>query len=282
MSTLATYVSPTLPFGDVGAYPTFGGRARPELDQPDRAARTLVGHVRRRRDIEVKAADGRDELFGAFQLVYDAYLRSGLTKPNAYGLRVTPYHLLPTTEVFVALDRRKVICTVSLVRDGELGLPMEVVYDAEVAWRRIRGISLGEVSCLGDQGRAAGHSFPVVMQLMGLMAQCAERRGVDQLLIAVHPKHAKFYQRFAAFEPIGEEKTYETVCDKPAVAMALDLNRAPIDHPHLYKAFCGKRYPDEVLEYRPMPDELRSELSFVVDETSAQTGFSKLELLAAI
>ena len=116
MSTLATYVSPTLPFGDVGTYPTFGGRARPELDQPDRAARTL--------DIEVKAADGRDELYGAFQLVYDAYLRSGLTKPNAYGLRVTPYHLLPTTEVFVALDRRKVICTVSLVRDGELGLPM--------------------------------------------------------------------------------------------------------------------------------------------------------------
>ena len=70
----------------------------------------------------------REELFAAFHLVYEQYLRSGLMKPNSYRMRVTPYHLLPSTEVLVALDRGAVTCTMSLVRDGELGLPMESVY----------------------------------------------------------------------------------------------------------------------------------------------------------
>lgn len=227
-----------------------------------------------------KIASGREELTAAFGLVYKAYLQAGLSTRHPYQMRVTPYHLLPTTEVFIALQEGEVIGTMSLVRDGELGLPMEAVYGEEVAKRRKR-YHLGEVSCLADHRKGQRRSVPVVLSLMSLMAQCAKSRGVDQLMIAVHPRHAKFYQRFAAFEPIGELKSYGAVCDNPAVAMSLDLNWAPIDHPRLYEKFFARPYPDEVLKHRSMTEELRAELSHVIEANCAGQPCSELEVLGA-
>jgi len=221
----------------------------------------------------VRIAQRREELRAAFHLVYEAYVQSGLAEPNPHQIRVTPFQLLPTTEVFVAVDRDRVVCTLSLVRDGELGLPMEAIYGNEVACRRAEGLHLAEVSCLADiscvvgKGKVWKRSLPTVIRLMAFMAQCAKRREVDQLLIAVHPRHAAFYQRFAAFDPIGEEKTYHTVCDNPAVALALDLNRAPVCHPVLYEKFFGMPFPEETMRCRPMPDELLEEFTFLSEET---------------
>ena len=172
-----------------------------------------------------KIACDRDEFLNAFRLVYQSYLHCGLVRPNPDLVRITPYQMLPTTEVFVATKEDQVVATVSLVKDGKLGLPMEAVFGEEVGRRRLQGVHLGEVSCLASRERSLMRSLPVVLRLMGLMAQCAQRRGVNQLIIAVHPKHAKFYQSFIAFEPIGDERPYGAVCDKPAVAMMLDLDR---------------------------------------------------------
>ncbi len=154
----------------------------------------------------------------------------------------------------------------SLVRDARLGLPMEAIYEREIDQRRRQGIRLAEVSCLADARKSETCSFSGLLRLMALTAQCAVRRGVDQLVIAVHPRHAAFYQCFIAFEPIGEEKTYSAVCDKPAVAMVLDLNRLSFDHPKAYKRLFGKPFSDEVLRYRLISPELRRELCYLAEE----------------
>lgn len=220
-----------------------------------------------------RIAQTREDYLGAFRLVYEAYVHSGLARPNAHYLRVTPYQLLPTTEVLVAVRRGEVIATLSLVRDGELGLPMESAYPLEVAALRAQGIYLAEVSCLADRRhiRPAGVASAddclapaTPMRLMSLMAQCALARGVNQLLIAVHPRHARFYQRFTAFRPIAGVRSYQAVCGRPAVALALDIDRAPIEHPELYRRFFGPPFPPGTLAPRPMPAELRSELHAVV------------------
>lgn len=192
---------------------------------------------------------------GAFGLLYDAYLRSGLTRPNAHRIRVTPYHLLDTTEVFVAEIREELISTISLVRDGELGVPMEAIYGEEVAALREAGFDLAEVSCLADR-RGRRQSTATVFGIMSIMAQCAAERGVDYLLIAVHPRHAGFYQRFIGFELIGRLKAYGAVQDNPAVALALDLNHLATNHPKAYRTFFGKRFPDASLKYQPMPESM--------------------------
>lgn len=280
MSTSFTDAPPKLSLASAVAQParrTETGR----LLVADRAVLAPVGGVATDWEVVYKIASRREEFCAAFGLVYNAYVRAGLSTPHPYRMRVTPYHLLPTTEVFIAVKEGEVISTVSLIRDGELGLPMESVYAQEVGWYRNHGFSLAEVSCLADCRQGQKVSVPVVMRLMSLMAQCAKRRGVDQLLIAVHPKHAPFYHRLTAFQPFGKEKPYRTVCDNPAVAMALDLSWAPIDHPRLYAKFFGTPFPDEVLEYRPMSDQLQSELSVVVEANHVGHPRSELEVLAA-
>src|SRR5216110_2184420 len=61
----------------------------------------------------------------AFALVHQAYVRAGLGKPNPLGLRVTPHQVLPTSQIFVGVVKDQVVSTVSLIGDGQLGLPME-------------------------------------------------------------------------------------------------------------------------------------------------------------
>ncbi|MBN2292700.1 MAG: hypothetical protein JXM70_09760 [Pirellulales bacterium] len=197
---------------------------------------------------------------------------------SKHKIRVTPYHALPTTEVFVAKDHGEIVCTMSLVRDAGLGLPMESIYDKEINQHRRRGLKLAEVSCLAFDRKSEACSFSEISRLMAFTAQCAVRRGVHQLVIAVHPRHAAFYHRFLAFEPIGEEKTYDAVRGKPAVAMALDLIQLQIDHPKAYRRLFGKPFPGEVLRYKPISPSLCYELRSLAAKTQAadSCGISKL------
>lgn len=218
------------------------------------------------------------ELREAFRLVYEAYLGRGLVCPNPYRMRVTRFHLLSTTEVFVAVREGRVISTMSLVRDGALGLPMEAIYAQEVVRLRREGLYLGEVTSLADTCEDAKTSLPVLMRLMGLMAQCARKREVDRMLVTVHPRHARFYQRFTAFRPLGGLRTYGAVCDKPAVALALDLERAPVEHPYEYDRFFGTPFDGEELEYRPLAEETIRELRPVAEACRAALGGQEEEL----
>jgi len=225
-------------------------------------------------DISYKIAATREERSAAFRLVYKSYLRASLGEPNPYEMRVTPYHLLPTTEVFIALLRGEAIFTVSLVVDGQLGLPMESVYRGLVASRRARGLLVGEVSCLADRRSQFRRFFPVFLRLTRVMVQYARRQGLDELLVAVHPKHARFYQRFMSFEMIGEETAYPAVRNHPAVALSLDFARIDRERPENYHTFFGEPLPDEELRPWPITKAQREYFRPMVDPS---LGFAPLE-----
>ena len=63
--------------------------------------------------IEYKIASNRQERAGAFGLAYRAYRRAGLCPESEHELRITPYQLLPTTDIFVAELHEETICTIS-------------------------------------------------------------------------------------------------------------------------------------------------------------------------
>lgn len=209
-------------------------------------------------DIEYRIAVHREEREAAFRLVYRSYLEAGLGQPNQHGMRVTPYHLLPSTEVFVAVLQSEAIYTVSLIGDGELGLPMESVYRQEVNERRKQGCRIGEVSCLADRRSKHRKCFPVFMRLCRLTAQYAWHHGMDQLLVAVHPRHARFYQRFMDFRPIGGEKSYPSVQNRPAIALELDLVRLHREGGRGYETLFAPTIPAEELasaQFTPSQNE---------------------------
>jgi hypothetical protein len=223
-----------------------------------------------RRDVsgfEFKVANTPAERRDAFRLVYDAYLRAGLARPNPHRVRVTPYHLLPTTHVFIARYQGEVISTLSLVGDNELGLPMESVYGAEIDRRRTLGLSISEVSCLADRRSSRREFLTVFCGLSRVMAQFARRQGYDQLLVVCHPKHSAFYIRYLGFEVIGGLTECPHVLNKPAVALCLDFDRVDREPPACYERFFGEWLSEEQLRSSGMSPMERRVLATMVDRT---------------
>ncbi len=141
-------------------------------------------------EIRLQVASTREQREAVFRLIYHSYRDAGLCEPDFTELRFTPYQLLPTTDLFLAQLHEEVVCTLSLVRDGELGLPMEDLYAEQIEQRRAAGLHLAEVSCLADCRSDPSRFFELFCDLSRLMVQSAEYQSVDQLLIAVHPRHA--------------------------------------------------------------------------------------------
>jgi hypothetical protein len=84
------------------------------------------------------------------------------------------------------------------------------------------------------------------------MVQFAACHDVEQLLAVVHPRHARFYKGYMAFEQIADERAYPSVQNNPAVALCLDLNKIKRDPPKNYAMFFGEALPVEQLQARPI------------------------------
>ena len=231
-------------------------------------------------EIDCRVAATFAEHEAAFRLVYNAYLTSGLGKPNAWRLRVTPYHLLPTTKVFIAVRGGAVLLTYTVVMDGELGVPMESVYGREVDRLRQAGIRFGEASCFADRRDLLnGSLLPAFLGVSRLVAQYTSRRGIHRILAAMHPRHARFYQRILGFEQFGEEKSYPSVGYRPAVAMNLDFVRLPRHRPDCHEVLFGKAIEPEKLLNRPMSQRHARYFARAVDPSLALVPLGETEEL---
>ena len=69
----------------------------------------------------LKVAETREELEACFSILHDAYVASGFMQQHASGLRVTPYHALPTTTTLCAKFDGRVVGTITIIRDGVFG-----------------------------------------------------------------------------------------------------------------------------------------------------------------
>ena len=96
--------------------------------------------------LELKIAETREELEGCFRLLHDAYVSSGFMKPDPSGMRVTIYHALPTTTTLCAKVDGKVVGTLSLIRDGVFGFPLQSAFDLLAV--RAKSGQIAEISAL--------------------------------------------------------------------------------------------------------------------------------------
>jgi hypothetical protein len=102
------------------------------------------------------------------------------------------------------------------------------------------------------------------------MAQRARFRGVDDLLIAVHPRHAKFYERYLGFESIGPLRSYRAVCGQPAVAMAVNLSELYTRDQRACGHLFGVPYSLVDLMAEPLSAATRDEISVLVQDDYGQ------------
>jgi len=211
-------------------------------------------------DLSYKVAESQEERESAFRLVYQVYREAGLMAANESGMRVTKYHLENTTDVLVAKHDDNVVFTLTSVRDGKAGLPLESIFADEVAQLRRAGLRLAEVSCLASQVPTSSKKlrFEILVNMMSLMAQQAQRNQVDRILLAVHPRHAKVYERLFGCKICSGEKTYAAVEGNPAVLCSHDFAATEIDRYPLYDASHGSTYAPWQLSSTAMSDNERA------------------------
>jgi hypothetical protein len=175
--------------------------------------------------IVFKIADTREELEAAYRLVHDVYVQEGYADTHKSGLRVNLRYALPTTTTFVGIHEGKVVITMTLVGDSPLGLPMDAIFSRELYGFRRQGRFIAEVSALAsDPDYRKGTQALALFSNKIMWLYAIRNLKVDDLVIAINPKHRWVYQTLILFEPVSSGvKSYHYVKDAPAIAMRLDL-----------------------------------------------------------
>jgi len=175
----------------------------------------------------LKIADTRDELEACFHLLHDTYVANGYMVPHPSGLRVTPYHALPTTTTLCAKHDGVVVGTISLIREGVFGFPLQQAFDLH----KVRSLTgqIAEVSALAvhpEFRMAGGGLFLPLMKFM--FEYCTRYFDTRHLVIAVHPKRLDFYQSLLCFSRLHDNVVdrYDFANGAPAVGATLDLQQA--------------------------------------------------------
>ncbi len=207
---------------------------------------------------QLSMAKNQADRAAAFRLTHSAYVNAGLGSPSASEMRVTPFQILPESRIFVGKVQEEVVVTVSLIPDGEHGLPMESIYPNEIEQLRSKGYWVAEVGCLADRRMEPRRFIDTFCSLTKLMAQYARTRGMNGFVIAIHPRHAKYYKTFLGFEEIGGIVNYPLVSNRPAVALFLDFEAARKHSPLQFGEFFDRQYDEEAKEWvhsGTMPEE---------------------------
>ncbi|OYU78371.1 MAG: hypothetical protein CFE45_29770, partial [Burkholderiales bacterium PBB5] len=177
--------------------------------------------------LQLKLAETQEELEACFRILHDSYVAAGFMQPDPSGLRVTPYHALPTTTTLCAKWDGRVVGTISIIREGVFGFPLQSVFDLTPL--RAVGGNITEVSSLAVDPSFRKTGGQVLFPLMKFMREYAKFYfDTRHLVIAVNPNRIEMYEALLCFERLNasEVDRYDFANGAPAVGATLDLATA--------------------------------------------------------
>jgi len=181
----------------------------------------------------VRLARTKEDLEGSFRLLHDTHVELGWMKAHSSGLKVTPYNLLPHTSTIVALLDDKVVGTVNVIRDNEMGLPVNECFDT--SFYRRPALQIAEITSLAVRREHRGKGNVMFPMLKYLYQYAVDYLKVDVFQIACSPKHEDFYRSIFFFEPVDDRVVADPFVDGASMlALYLDLNEA--------KTLCKRSY----------------------------------------
>ncbi len=217
-------------------------------------------------EYQVLVAADRATRERALSLVYGVYLSSGLTDKRASRMQLSIHDALPDTTCFLverssAADTEPAaVASLTLIPDGELGLPMDAKAGKALEALRSQGRRLVELSNLatvgatekkGENRRAPREEILLhLFKLIYLTAFRAEE--ATDLVISVSGHQARFFRRVFLFEEL--EGPVDNADGGLTVSLRLDLTTAEEIHKrraedshgeqHLYEFFINDQEPD--------------------------------------
>ncbi len=205
--------------------------------------------------LSFKIAETQAEYLEAAKILYQCYIEKGFTKENRTEIRMTPYHLLPTTTVILALWDNVIIGTVSLIRDNPLGLPLEKIFDL-TELRQGQNI-ICEVSSLAIKKEYRGKSGEMFFPLVRFLWNYSRKYLVaDYLVIAINPMMAQLYEALFNYKSLAKAKAdkdkYEFANNNPVRGQFVSVKTA---YDEVVRSFWSKSYFRRLLEYMKSGEE---------------------------
>jgi hypothetical protein len=203
--------------------------------------------------LHVRIGVGRRELAGAYELVYHRYLARGYVDPNPGAIVYREAFGFASSRTIVATTQTEpVLGTLTVVGDNPLGLELETTYPSEVQSLRDQGRCLAEITCLATRPTGRSRRTAVYFELTRFMIHYAYWRGFDDLLLAVHPRHHRFYWRHFRVHPLGPCRPHQFVRGSPSIGCRIDLHTLKQNvNPELWQQYFAEEYPE--IEYMGPP-----------------------------
>ncbi len=175
-----------------------------------------------------KLAETKEELEQAFRVLHEAYVEQKYMDPHPSGMRVTPYHALPTTSVLIAKDTTtgKVVATISIVRNTTLGLPLDKVFPMDDLKKKYR--HLAEVSSLAIQKKYRKDPSEVFWPLLRYFYLYLRNvMRIDAYVIGVNPSWHDLYAGLLSFTKLEgfEAAEYGFVNNAPVAAYFVNVEQ---------------------------------------------------------
>lgn len=181
-------------------------------------------------NIIYNTAKSGEELEESHRLVCREYAKDDYIFDHGASLqKFLSFILLPDSVTFTARKDGRIIGTISVIADSEIGLPMDEIYKDGVDSLRKHGKKIAEISQLAidreysDASQRGNKAF-LFIPLFKMVFDYSMRKKFDNLCVAVNPKHSSVYNSLF-FNDIGGLKYYPSVNNAPAIAKTLDLNR---------------------------------------------------------
>lgn len=175
--------------------------------------------------LSFKVANCLSDVETAWKLVYERYSASGFIASNPFEIHTSVQALHTNTCVILGQCNGRVTSTMTMVANESKGLSLDYVYPYELKELRRARRKLLEVGLLvGNCQGSAGRDIAALFELMKWGVYYALHLDISDIVIGVHPHHAKFYTRCFGFEQFGPETVYPLVKNKPVVPLRLRVN----------------------------------------------------------
>lgn len=208
-----------------------------------------------------RIARTQEELSEAYRILHDSYVELGYSKPDTSGMRIVKYFALPSTTTLIALFDNKVVGTISIIRRGSFGLPMESAFNLSGFIETNEVIA--EISSLAIDAKFRQKRGALFLPLLKFFWEYVEEfMKLDSIVITVNPTMTDFYEGFLGFKRLKKAvvSNYSFANGNPGVGLYLNVREAPklfvalYDHrpveKNLYRYFVNLKLPHFMLPHR--------------------------------
>jgi hypothetical protein len=159
----------------------------------------------------IRVANDRASRLRAYRLLFDVYQEKEYADPAIPSkMWLTAYDALPKTVTFLVECDALPVAALTAVPDSQRGLPADELYSPELDVLRARGCRIVELISFAAVVDPGEMSVPTML-FNAVYLYAYRVAWMTHFVMAVTPRHARFYRRALCFENLGSPRRHDKV-----------------------------------------------------------------------